>query len=255
VNIQNYNNIAISFIVCTMDNYDDLDATLRSLKNNLIIGDQICIVDGSHSRESLLNIINRSGIDRSFIKHIHAPAKGVYNAINIGIKRAINCWIHVLHSGDLMLENSLKIVRSSLLDGHDLYICNQRYGPSVNSSALLISSKHSKIFPHQSIIYRANLHINFGYYNEDNLLSSDQLFFRKISDVASVKYLQVALTFYNTNGISSIYNREAFINEWRLASSFNMRFLLIFKTIFKYSFSIESVHKLRRFKNYIKERF
>ena len=73
------------------------------------------------------------------------------------------------------------------------------------------------IWPHQSVIYKRELHDEFGYFSSNYKIISDQVFFEKIKNIKKllIKFNNNSLTTYDITGISSIMNRKS-LKEYKI---------------------------------------
>lgn len=246
----------ISFIICCLDNTNELSDTLRSLSLHLESGDEVLVVDGS----SYSHLSNKHTLDSiigslCIAEVILCPPNGIYNAINEGLKNSNNSWINVIHAGDTVIAKSLNEIRRSLLNNQtDIVICNQTYGPNIKDSSILDAACNKKVVPHQSTFYRRSLHIDHGLYDETKRAISDQLFFRSIITESNTIYLPVIYCFFNTNGISSRFNWRIFAEEMMIKDSLSAKFFYAIKGVLKLVFTVlgpTSMQKARSIKNFL----
>ena len=91
------------------------------------------------------------------------------------------------------------------------------------------------IWPHQSVIYKRELHDEFGYFSSNYKLISDQVFFEKIKNIKKllIKFNKNSLTTYDITGISSIMNRKS-LKEYKILNK--LRGKNNFKLFLRYYF-------------------
>jgi len=249
-------NSAITFIVCCLDNTNELFDTLKSMSMHLESGDEVLVVDGSsysHSqnKQALDSLIGSLCITEVIL----CPPSGIYNAINEGLKNSHNAWINVIHAGDIVIAESLSKIRRSLGDNQaDIVICNQLYGPDIEHSSILDATRHKQIIPHQSTFYRLSLHIDHGFYDETKRAISDQLFFRSLITESNTIYLPTIYCFFNTNGISSNFDWKIFKEEMVMKDSLSAKLFYAIKGVLKLVFTAlgpTSMQKARSIKNFL----
>lgn len=256
----NPQSLAITFIVCTYGNSNELKDTLSSLAFHIEGNDEVIIVDGDkkafQKNQQLIDSILGS---QHHYNHKFILPRGVYNAINHGVCLARNEWINIIHSGDIVVAESIEIIRKSIkLRNSDIIICNQKYGPSLDRCDILNAKDHPTIVPHQSTFYKCELHDNFGLYDETKISVSDQIFFKKAINLCKVNYLPIIYCFYNTNGLSSNFNWRVFLEEISIEEGVYKKLLLTLKAMLKFSIGLlgpSFMHKVRSFKNKLIGRF
>ena len=245
----------ISFIVCCLDNTNELSDTLKSLSMHLESGDEVLVVDGS----SYSHLYNKQALDSligslCITEVILCPPSGIYNAINEGLKNSHNSWINVIHAGDTVIAESLNEIRRSLRNNQtDIVICNQMYGPDIKDSSILDAAHHKKVVPHQSTFYRLSLHNDHGLYDETKRAISDQLFFRSLITESNTIYLPIIYCFFNTNGISSKFDWKIFAEEMMMKDSLSAKLFYAFKGALKLVFTVlgpNSMQRARSIKNF-----
>lgn len=134
--------------------------------------------------------------------------KGIYNAMNKGIKQAHGEYILFLNSGDVLFENNIiKNVSDHLLD-KDIYVGNQKsvhglFTPPTDPIGILMTLINMTL-PHQASFIRKNLFDRFGLYNEKYKISSDWEFFIKsiILNNCIVEKLNFTISEVQPNGLT-----------------------------------------------------
>lgn len=106
----------ISIITIAFNAEKDIDKTIQSVINQTYKNIEYVIIDGA-SRDNTLNIINKYRDKIS--KLVSEPDKGIYDAMNKGIKYSLGDYIWFMNAGDVIYENETleKLISNS--DGED----------------------------------------------------------------------------------------------------------------------------------------
>ena len=134
----------ISIITICFNNSKDIRPTLESVVNQTYDNIEYIIVDGA-SKDNTLEIVNE--YKSKISKIISEPDKGLYDAINKGIKAATGDIVGLIHAGDRLYDNNVitKIV--------EFYKNN----PDVE-----MSYGHSKIVNAEDKVKRVNISPEFS---------------------------------------------------------------------------------------------
>ena len=172
----------ISIITVTKNSEKFLEKNILSVNNQLYKNYEHIIIDGG-STDKTLNIIHKH---RKKIKYfISEKDKGLYDAMNKGIKHCSGDIIGILNSDDIYYKNALKIVNKYFSKYQKLdflfgsvykYKLLHGYHPEKIKWTFGFYSTHSVGF-----FIRKNSHKKVGYYNINYKYSADyDLFYRLI---------------------------------------------------------------------------
>jgi glycosyltransferase involved in cell wall biosynthesis len=194
-------------------NYNDkigLSKTINSVLNQSWQKFEFIVIDGG-SNDGGLEVIeqNKDKIDY----WVSEPDKGVYNAMNKGIKVAKGEYLIFMNSGDTFYDdNVLEKIESQLTDEFDIYY-GDYYRVYSNSTKkrtfpekLSFSFFYSSSLSHQSSVIRRKLFSDIFLYNEEYKIASDWEFFIYAICHKNVpyKYLNLIISNFDFSGISSI---------------------------------------------------
>jgi glycosyltransferase len=216
----------ISIITICFNNETDIRPTLESVVNQTYPAIEYIIVDGA-STDGTLEIVNE--YKSKIAKIISEPDKGLYDAINKGIKNATGDVVGLIHAGDRLYNNEViaKIARYfeeneiDALYGHSKIINSRDKVVRINQSLPFKKSLFKRgWFPsHQSFYAKRELFNKYGLYNLRYKIAADyDLLFRflycnnvtvKLLDTFIVKF---SLGGTSTGSLKNIYkqNRECF---------------------------------------------
>lgn len=202
----------ISIITVCFNSEATIKDTLESVKKQDYLDIEHIIIDGG-STDNTLNIINDYG--EIITKVISEPDKGLYDAMNKGLKLATGDLIGILNSDDIFHDNS---VLKSVVEFHN------RNPVDASISDVLYKNKNGKIVrkysannwtpeklksafmpPHAGIFFKKILFKDYGDYQLDYQIAADfeliTRFFLK--NKITWKYLNINTTIMLVGGISS----------------------------------------------------
>ena len=193
-------------------NYNDragLEKTIESVTNQTVKPYEFIIIDGG-SDDGSKELIEQNQDKISY--WVSESDKGIYNAMNKGIKIATGDFVIFMNGGDCFYTNSvLEEIMPDLTPEFDIYYGNC-YKMRPNSKRLKTYPKklsfsffYSASLNHQSTFIRRSLFDKYFYYNENFKIASDWEFFIYTICYANVpvKYLDKAIALYDFTGISS----------------------------------------------------
>lgn len=205
-------NAIISIITVNYNSDGGLVSTVDSIIQFIdLLKVELILVDGLSSDDSLIRLGSKKEL---FSVIISEKDKGIYDAMNKGIKYAKGDWIWFLNSGDVALESSGKILPylNSEKEYFNFLYCNF----STNSGVVVaqtfsITTLFKGMINHQTIFYRRDLidcfDLSFG-------LGADFAHLMKHYSEIRHKKIDIALVRYDLNGKSSILNRFIRVKTW-----------------------------------------
>lgn len=170
-------------------------------RHNLNKGDLELIVICSDSIKS--EIINKTyRVDKIYVDQ----KKGIYEAMNIGIKHAVGEYLYFIGIDDILLLD-LKEVIELMVTKPKIILFNNYWG----SKGLYKNLKNryrliSKNWCHQGVIYRNDLFLKHGFYNLKYRVQADHYFnLKALSSLKKDEILksQKIIAWYSANGFST----------------------------------------------------
>lgn len=199
----------ISVITVNYNDKDGLAKTIESVTSQTSMPYEFIVIDGGSTDGSKELIELNSG---KFSHWISEKDKGVYNAMNKGLKVATGDFVIFMNGGDCFYDkNVLKDVQPELTADYDIYY-GDNYKSKPGSSRkktypekLNFSFFYSNSLNHQSTFIKRSLFDKYFYYNENYKIVSDWEFFIYTICYAQVptKYLAKTIASYDFTGISS----------------------------------------------------
>lgn len=210
-----------SIITINYNNKDGLEMTINSVLGQTFQNFEYIIIDGG-STDGSLEVIKK------YAEHIDywvsESDKGIYNAMNKGIRKATGDYLNFMNSGDTYHSNSALEEIAGLHSDDDIIIGGYyENGKDVahiippQDMTLLTLMKYT--INHQATFINRQL-FNKRLYDESYSIMADAKFnFQSIIlDNCSVKITDIIVSNYDTTGVSSNYDiykkeRERFLNE------------------------------------------
>lgn len=201
----------LSIITVNLNNKDGLQKTIDSVISQTFKDFEWIVIDGG-STDGSKELIEKYSDHISY--WVSEPDKGVYNAMNKGIKASKGEYLLFLNSGDYLFStNVLSTVFNKEYD-EDLifgYVARNIDGNIQNLTGFLHKDNISLIdlyyqtIPHQGSFFKTSLFERFGLYNENLKIVADREFYIKtiIYGNVSVKFLPITVSYFDDGGISS----------------------------------------------------
>lgn len=200
----------LSVITINFNNLEGLKKTVDSVLRQTYVDFEYIVIDGGSSdgsKEFLVEIAD------SVDFWVSEKDEGIYDAMNKGIGKAKGEYLMFLNSGDrLCSKNTLLEVFSKSHDADVVYgnvmidrgteIIRRTNGPKGRTNAVTYFL-YDTIYHQSSFIKRATLS-SFGNYNEEYRIVSDWVMFLRMAlNKAEFEYIDVDVSFFDGNGISS----------------------------------------------------
>ncbi|XDD52788.1 glycosyltransferase family 2 protein [Leptospira sp. WS4.C2] len=170
----------VSIITIVLNNKLFMEYTIESVKAQRWENFEYIVVDGG-STDGTVELISKS---KSVVdQFVSEPDKGIYDAMNKGLRMAKGEWVIFLNAGDRFANPNVfsEIFKLKNLEEIDFifgnwYTCNLLKDPGYLLPG--IADYDSGAILHQSVIYRKKLHDLYGYYLiTPRLIISDYIFF------------------------------------------------------------------------------
>lgn len=185
---------------------DTIESVLKQTYKNY----EYLIVDGN-SKDKTLDIIKL--YEKKFnnnLKYISEPDKGLYDAMNKGIKLATGDIIGILNSDDILYDENVfqKIIDNfENNDGvySNLVLMNEDFTKITrNFKSKEISKKKGWHPPHPTLYLKKEIYEKYGNYNINYKIAADLDFmYRIINNNVKLKYIDTCFVKMRTGGAST----------------------------------------------------
>lgn len=199
------NNIPkISIITVTFNVEKVLERTIQSVLRQTYKNFEYIIIDGG-SKDGTVELIKKYALNDQRIRWISEPDKGLYDAMNKGIKIAHGEWINCMNADDTFASDDvLEKIFSIEYPEKTTFLYSDNYYIETNGKKTFATKNHQTLLIlHQSCIYRRRLHAEHGYYIiTPKIIVSDLLFFASIPEEQFLK-VDVPISCNMKGGVSA----------------------------------------------------
>ncbi|MBI4947160.1 MAG: glycosyltransferase [Bacteroidetes bacterium] len=194
----------LSIITVNLNNVDGLLKTIESVVEQTFSDYEYIVIDGGSIDGSVESIKKYADKIRYWVSE---PDKGIYNAMNKGIKQAKGEYCLFLNSGDWLFEkDTLSNVFKKFPDQDIVYGNLQTpkgtwtYPQKLTFSVFFFSS-----IAHPATFIRKSLFDTYGYYNENYTIASDWEFFiiALVKNNCSYKHIDNTISCFEFGGMST----------------------------------------------------
>ena len=202
----------ISIITVAYNNKNGLEETIKSVISQTCKNFEFVIIDGN-SNDGSKELLESYSSQIDF--WVSEPDKGIYNAMNKGIRKASGEYLIFMNSGDRFSANDIleKIIphfnNEDIVYGNAYYeLENRKKYEYKIPSKITIGSLLKEPICHQSAFFRKELFEKYGMYDENNKIASDWTFMMDIfvHHNISQKYINEFISIFEKTGISSTNN-------------------------------------------------
>ena len=228
----------LSIITINYNNAEGLRKTLASVASQTYADIEHVIVDGGSTdgsveviREYEQSLASRLSPLASNLKWVSEPDKGIYNAMNKGIRMATGEYIQILNSGDILAADDVT-ERMFQAMGNGLWAIDEEtnrqspianlpqipifYGNmiKVNAQGKVVGKSgyteyslrqfYSSTLNHDCAYIRRDLYEEYGLYDENLKIVSDWKWYLQAIGLGKVKpeYVDIDVTIFDDGGIS-----------------------------------------------------
>lgn len=263
----------LSIITINRNNAAGLEKTMASVLAQTYTDFEYVVVDGA-STDGSVDVIRRFAPqfgDR--IKWVSEPDKGIYNAMNKGIRMASGEYIEILNSGDIlaapdvtermitalvqhqsMLGASIPILYGNMIRDFGNGKLSRDVGKAVRNEGSELPQEVEWTMDafikgtvnHDPTYIRADLFVKYGLYDDSLRITSDWKWFVNavVFGGEKIYYVPIDVTIFDTTGISEteLVSRE----KERRGELEKMLPSAILKDYDNYHFPIEQYKRLRK---------
>jgi len=186
--------------------------TIESLREQTYNNFEYIVIDGDSLDQTIYEVEKlTNGFNRVMI--VSEKDKGIYDAMNKGVIRALGEYIFFLNMGDVFHDaNVLMDVAKEISDNEDIYygdICKTDGSQIIqkNKATLNWTIFREYMICHQSIFARRQLLLNEPFDLEYKICSDRDWLIRVIKKGTSVKYIPRTICCFEVEGISSNYKK------------------------------------------------
>ncbi|WP_343329150.1 glycosyltransferase family 2 protein [Polaribacter staleyi] len=202
----------ISIITVCYNSESTIEKTFQSVKNQKYKNIEYIVVDG-RSTDGTLSLINK--YNNVISKFVSEPDKGLYDAMNKGVKMATGELIGILNSDDIFYNDNVieEVVKYHKRNNLDASVSDVVYTDVNGKIVRKYSAKKwlpeklriGFMPPHAGIFIKKEIFQKFGNYQLDFVIGADYELITRffLSNNISWKYLNITTTSMLIGGISS----------------------------------------------------
>ncbi len=248
----------LSIVTINRNNADGLRKTLASVASQTCKEFEHVVIDGA-STDGSADIVKEYADKASYpVKWVSEPDKGIYNAMNKGIRMASGEYCEFLNSGDMLADEYVVERMFSALDRNnypDIMYGNMRKimtdGTHITDRCsgtdnVTLNMFYRGCLNHSPAYIKRSLFDKFGLYDESLKICSDWKFYMQsiVLGDATVKYVPMMVTIFDMGGISE--TRKDILNEERNRLLKEMIPAGILKDYNRYHFPMSQYDRLQR---------
>ena len=199
----------LSIITVNLNNKEGLQKTIDSVISQTFKDFEWIVIDGG-STDGSKELIEKYADHISY--WVSEPDKGIYNAMNKGIRVARGEYVEFLNSGDIFFDNNTLYSVLSARKEADILYTNTFILKGGNLERINYHNDYltcyrltKRTINHQSAFIRRKLFYDYGFYDESLKIVSDWKFFFEaiVIKKCSVCHIDLNAIIYDQNGISS----------------------------------------------------
>jgi glycosyltransferase involved in cell wall biosynthesis len=212
--------IKISIITINRNNQSGLGATFKSVFGQTINNFEYIVIDGASTDGSAALIKEYEDRINYWVSE---PDKGIYNAMNKGIRQAKGEYLLFLNSGDILYDPSILQGLSEAGFVEDIIfgdvIFEGETAPLIMPDKISLETFLGPSIGHNATFIKAGLFEKYGFYNEGNKIVSDLEFFLNaiVKHGSSYRHINRTFTVQQKGGISVSPDYEGIKTEERMA--------------------------------------
>lgn len=248
------NNPLVTVITICYNAEKEIALTMNSVLSQTYSDMEYIIIDGNSKDNTLLIAKELASSFPERNVHIYSePDKGIYDAMNKGLRLAKGEWISMMNAGDEFTDAAVlsKVFNRHLPDNIS-FVYSDAWLEDGNKRRLHITSIKEGVVLHQASIYRKSLHDRFGLYIVTHpIIISDYLFFCHIPEQEYLKIDDVIIAVFKLGGISS----ERWCFNQKLCADVIFNKITMGHAIIKYLFNPIIVLFPEALRNFVKHTF
>lgn len=253
----------ITIITISYNNREGLEKTIKSVTSQSYVDFEYIIIDGG-SQDGSKEVITNFADKISY--WVSESDKGIYNAMNKGIKAANGEYLLFLNSGDEFFANDVLEKALPYLHTEDLILFDiaQRFENNELSiyhypKKLQFSNFWKGAIGHPTTFIKKNLFETYGLYDENFKIVSDWKFFLHVLiNNATYRKEDIVLSIFSMDGISSLNNELVSLEKNKIFEN-HYSFLIndyqhfdFLKQYEKDSYKLNKIRRSRIFKLLVK---
>ena len=207
--------MVLSIITINRNNAKGLEKTMQSVASQTFREIEYIVIDGASTDESV-EVIKSQELEIALLRWVSEPDKGIYNAMNKGLRLATGDYIQILNSGDVLVdEHVVERMLAALKEKNYPEILYGNMMKAFPDGRLIRDRGYAGEAPtmlgfirgtlnHDPVYIRKSLFERFGYYREDLPITADWRWYVEAIPLGGVipVYVDIDVTIFDMTGIS-----------------------------------------------------
>jgi len=207
----------ISIIVVCRNAAATIEATFTSIISQTYKNYEIIVIDGASS-DGTQEIIKK--YERQLTFWVSEPDKGIYNAMNKGIKHSTGNWFYFLNANDTLFDNNvfMRVAKTinrypeiEMIYGDVRLTGGEKHSLEIKSTAGINQMSYFFNFSiwHQAIFYNEKIFQKTGLYNENYHIVADWEHLIRSLAVEKIPalHIPVLIANFDISGVSANHGR------------------------------------------------
>lgn len=248
----------LSIITINRNNAAGLEKTMQSVASQTCKEFEYIVVDGASTDDSVEVIKRLAPQFGERLKWISEPDKGIYNAMNKGMRMATGEYFQILNSADCLASDNVteRMLAELEKQGNPLMLYGNMIKCFSNGKKILDKSfagrpitmigMYTGTLNHNPTYIHSSLFDKYGYYDETLKIVSDWKWFLQSIILYGEKpvYADINVTLFDMNGVSET-NKD--LNKAERKTVLEQLFPATILTDYeKYAFPIDQFNRLNR---------
>lgn len=201
----------ITVVTVVFNDVQHIEETILSVVNQTYPNIEYIIIDGG-STDGTVDIIKK--YEERIAYWVSEPDKGIYDAMNKGIQKAMGEWINFMNAGDVYAANDVlvqlmqcehseaRILRGNIIRVYP-HMKVKSVGVTTNTPNMM--DMFNNTFHHQACLIQKSLFEEVGFYSLQYRLCSDWKFFFDCVVLHHIKsrYMDVTVALFRMDGNST----------------------------------------------------
>lgn len=247
----------LSIITINRNNAAGLEKTLQSVALQTFKEFEYIIIDGA-STDGSVEVVKLHEPEFAHLKWVSEPDKGIYNAMNKGIRMASGDYIQILNSADCLATDDVteqmlvaleKADYPSILYGN-MVKCfpdgHRMVDKNFAGQEITMLGMYTGTLNHDPTYIRRDLFAKYGFYDESLKIVSDWKWYLQAIVLGNEKpkYVDLDVTLFDMTGISESNKELDRIERKQVLTQLFPEAVL--KDYEQYAFPIEQIRRLQR---------
>ncbi len=200
-------NVLISVITVCFNAEKTIKRTLKSVLRQEGVEFEYVIVDGNSSDATLKIIDAEVNLAQKNVRVISEPDKGIYDAMNKGVRLAHGKYVIFMNAGDAFFDShTLETIKLNIRSEDDV-LYGDHYAVLGNRRRLHPATKKNGIgrylFCHQASVTRRKLLLEMPFDTKYRILADSDFFDKQYMRGRVFHYLSCPLAYFDLDGVST----------------------------------------------------